>query len=407
MIKVIVNGACGQMGRTIMRLCKQNNNDFQVIAGVATYQCPEAEGIPIVNDIMKAPPGADVVIDFSRPAALPKLVQYCQANKVRLVIGTTGLSESDRLSLERASAKIPIFLSGNMSLGVNLQIELIKKAAAALGDAFDIEITEKHHNLKVDAPSGTALMLADAVSTQFPSGKEYVFGRHTKDVRRSKKEIGLHSIRGGTVVGEHEVEFFGQDEVVSITHKAYSKQVFGMGALRAAQYLMHKQPGLYNMHDIVTEKDVLSHLYTDDDQAVITVSSLPNEPGVLSHIFGTIARSNVFVDMISVTVPGSVSGSVSFSLPKSQLATAINALKALRPLYMGMDIHALDNITKLTVEGPGMAVRHGVAGQLFSVLAEANVSIELVTTSETKIACCIKNSDVSTALAVIAKQFEL
>ncbi len=407
MIKVIINGACGQMGRTIMRLCKQNNSDFQVIAGVATYQCPEAEGIPIVSDIMKAPAGADVVIDFSRPAALPKLVQYCQANKVRLVIGTTGLSENDRLSLERASVKIPIFLSGNMSLGVSLQIELIKKAAAALGDAFDIEITEKHHNLKVDAPSGTALMLADAVSTQFPAGKEYVFGRHTKDVRRAKKEIGLHSIRGGTVVGEHEVEFFGQDEVVSISHKAYSKQVFGMGALRAAQYLMHRQPGLYNMHDIVTEKDVLSHLYTDDDQAVITVSSLPNEPGVLSHIFGTIARNSVFVDMISVTVPGSVSGSVSFSLPKSQLATAINALKALRPLYMGMDIHALDNITKLTVEGPGMAIRHGVAGQLFTVLAEANVSIELVTTSETKIACCIKNSDVSTALAVIAKQFEL
>ena len=407
MIKVIINGACGQMGRTIMRLCKQNNNDFQVVAGVATYQCPEAEGIPIVNDIMKAPEGADVVIDFSRPAALPKLVQYCQANKVRLVIGTTGLSENDRLSLERAAAKIPIFLSGNMSLGVNLQIELIKKAAAALGDAYDIEIIEKHHNLKVDAPSGTALMLADAVSTQFPSGKEYVFGRHTKDVRRAKKEIGLHSIRGGTVVGEHEVEFLGQDEIVTISHKAYSKQVFGIGALRAAQYLMHKQPGLYDMHDIVTEKDVLSHLYTDDDQAVITVSSLPNEPGVLSHIFGTIARSNVFVDMISVTVPGSVSASVSFSLPKSQLATAINALKTLRPLYMGMDIHALDNITKLTVEGPGMAVRHGVAGQLFTVLSEANVSIELVTTSETKIACCIRNSDVSTALAVIAKQFEL
>ena len=407
MIKVIINGACGQMGRTIMRLCKQNSNDFQVIAGVDTYQCPEAEGTPIVGDITKAPPGADVVIDFSRPAALPKTLQYCQANNVRLVLGTTGLGENEKLSLERASAKIAIFQSGNMSLGVNLQIELIQKAAAALGEAFDIEIIEKHHNLKVDAPSGTALMLADAVSTQFPSGKDYVFGRHTKDVRRSKKEIGMHSIRGGTVVGEHEVEFLGQDEVLSISHKAYSKQVFGVGALRAAQYIMHKQPGLYNMHDIVTEKDVLSHLYTDDDQAVITVSSLPNEPGVLSHIFGTIARSNVFVDMISVTVPGSISGNVSFSLPKTQLATAINALKALRPLYMGMDIHALDNITKITVEGPGMAVRHGVAGQLFSVLAEANVSIELVTTSETKIACCIKNSDVSTALGVIARQFEL
>lgn len=407
MIKVIVNGACGQMGRTIIRLCKQHPDEFQVLAGVDMFNCTEAEGIPIVQQIESAPEGADVVIDFSRPAALAKVLQYCQSKGVRLVVGTTGLNENERLSLERAASKIAIFHSGNMSLGVNLQIELVKNAAAALGDGFDIEITEKHHNLKVDAPSGTALMLADAVSTQFPDTREYVFGRHSKDCRRTKSEIGLHSLRGGTVVGEHEVEFFGQDEVVSISHKAYSKQVFGMGALRAAQYIMHKQPGLYNMHDIVTERDVLSHLYTDDDQAVITISSLPHESGVLSAVFSTVARSNVFVDMISMTTAGDMSSSVSFSLPKSQLATALNTLKGLRPRFMGMDIHALDNITKITVEGPGMALRHGVAGQLFSVLADVNVRIELVTTSETKISCCIKNSDVSTALAVIAKQFEL
>lgn len=407
MIKVIVNGACGQMGRTIIRLCKQHPDEFQVLAGVDMFNCAEAEGIPIVQQIESAPEGADVVIDFSRPAALAKVLQYCQNKGVRLIVGTTGLNESERLSLERAASNIAIFNSGNMSLGVNLQIELIKNAAAALGDGFDIEITEKHHNLKVDAPSGTALMLADAVSTQFPDRREYVFGRHSKDCRRTKNEIGIHSLRGGTVVGEHEVAFFGQDEIVSISHKAYSKQVFGMGALRAAQYIMHKQPGLYNMHDIVTERDVLSHLYTDDDQAVITISSLPHEAGVLSAVFSTIARSNVFVDMISMTTAGDMSSSVSFSLPRSQLATALNALKSLRPRFMGMDIHALDNITKITVEGAGMAIRHGIAGQLFSVLADVNVRIELVTTSETKISCCIKNSDVSTALAVIAKQFEL
>jgi len=394
------------MGRTILRLCKQNAESFQVVAGVDMFGCSEAEGTPIVREISQAPAGADIVIDFSRAAALPAVLQYCIANKIRLVVGTTGLGEAEKTSLERAAAKIPIFQSGNMSLGVNLQIELVKKAAATLGEGFDIEIVEKHHNLKVDAPSGTALMLADAVKTQFPGGREYVYGRHGKDSRRARNEIGIHSLRGGTVVGEHEVEFFGQDEVVSISHKAYSRQVFGVGALRAAQFLMNKQPGLYSMHDVVTEKDVLSHLYTDDDQAVITVSSLPSEAGVLSQVFGTIARSNVFVDMISVTVPG-ISGSVSFSLPRAQLATALNALKSLRPRYMGMDVHALDNITKITVEGPGMAIRHGVAGQLFSVLADANVSIELVTTSETKIACCVKNSDVSAALAVIARQFAL
>lgn len=406
MINVIVNGACGQMGRTILRLCKQRAEEFRVLAGVGTFGCNEAEGVPVVNDINKAPAGADIVIDFSRAAALPGVLQYCLANRLRLVVGTTGLSEPDKLSLERAAAKIPIFQSGNMALGVNLQIELVKKAAATLGEAFDIEITEKHHNLKVDAPSGTALMLADAVKTQFPNGKEYIYGRHGKDCRRTKSEIGLHALRGGTVVGEHEVEFFGQDEVVAISHKAYSRQVFAVGALRAAQFLMGKQPGMYSMHDVVTEKDVLSHLYTDDAQAVITVSSLPNEPGVLSQVFGTIARANVFVDMISVTVPG-ISGCVSFSLPRTQMATALNALKSLRPRYMGMDVHALDNITKITVEGPGMAIRYGVAGELFTVLADSNVSIELVTTSETKIACCVKNSDVAAALSVIARQFAL
>lgn len=364
----------------------------------------KSEGVAVVADIQDAPSNADVIIDFSRPSALPKLLQYSQANGSRLVVGTTGLSEQDLRLLEHASAVVPIFQSGNMALGVNLQIELLKKASAALGEAFDVEITEKHHNRKVDAPSGTALMLANAVSSQYPQGRQYVFGRHSMDCRRTKDEIGFHSLRGGTVVGEHKVEFFGKDEVVSIGHKAYSKQVFATGALRAANFIMHKQPGIYNMHDLVTEREVLSHLYTDDNQAVITINSLPREVGVLSLVFETIAKCSVFVDMISMAA---LCGSVSFSLPREQLATALNALNGLRPKFAGLDIHALDNTTKLTVEGPGMALRHGVAGQLFSVLAEAGVGLELVTTSETKISCCIRNSDVSSALAAISKHFEL
>ena len=405
MIRVLVNGACGQMGRAIIRLCQAQSDTFTVVAGIDMAGLNEAEGVPVVQDIADAPE-ADVIIDFSRPAALPAVLHHCQSKGVRLVLGTTGLNEAEKTSLRRTAATVPIFHSGNMSLGVNLQIELIKKAAAALGEAFEPEIIEKHHHLKVDAPSGTALMLADALNSQSPTQREYVFGRHTKDTRRTRSEIGIHAVRGGTVVGEHYVEFYGQDEVVSVTHKAYSKQVFAAGALRAAQYVMNKQPGLYNMHDIVTERDVLSHLYTEDDQALINIGSLPHEAGVLSAVFGTIADSNVFVDMISMTAPGG-SGDVSFSLPRNQLATALNALKSLRSRYPGMDVYAVDNITKLTVEGPGMALRHGIAGQLFAVLAESNVSIELVTTSETKISCCVKNSDVAIALMVITKHFQL
>ena len=404
MINLIVSGACGQMGRTILRLAAEQPEAFCVLGGVYPSGLAESEGVAVVADIFDAPRNADIVIDFSRPAALPKILQYCQNTGARLVVGTTGLTEQDQRLLEHACAVVPIFQSGNMALGVNLQIELLKKASAALGDAFDVEITEKHHNRKVDAPSGTALMLANAVSSQYPQGRQYVFGRHSMDCRRTKTEIGFHSIRGGTVVGEHKVEFFGKDEVVSIGHKAYSKQVFATGALRAAKFIMNKQPGIYNMHDLVTEREVLSHLYTDDDQAVITISSLPKQVGVLSLVFETIAKHSVFVDMISMAAQ---CGSVSFSLPREQLATALNALNELRPKFEGLDIHALDNTTKLTVEGPGMALRHGVAGQLFTVLSEAGVGLELITTSETKISCCIKNSDVSTALDAISKHFEL
>lgn len=407
MLNILVNGACGQMGRTIIRLAQAQSADFTVIAGVDPADISEAEGVRIAHAFDDAPEGIDVIIDFSRPDALPAELAYCQKKSIPLVVGTTGLSAEETRMLERASAKIPIFHSGNMSLGVNLQIELIKKAAAALGEAYEPEIIEKHHHLKVDAPSGTALMLADAISTQYPTKREYVYGRHSKNARRKPNEIGIHAVRGGTIVGEHEVEFIGQDEILTVSHKAYSKQVFAVGALRAAQYLAQQQPGLYNMHDIVTERDVLSHIYTEDDQAVITISALPHAPGVLSAVFSAVAKSNVFVDMISMAAPGGNMGGVSFSLPKNQLAAALNALKSLRSHYTKMDVHAIDNITKLTVEGPGMARRHGVASQLFTVLSDANISIELVTTSETKISCCIQNSDVLNALKVIKEHFSL
>ncbi|MDL2257532.1 4-hydroxy-tetrahydrodipicolinate reductase [Eubacteriales bacterium OttesenSCG-928-K08] len=407
MIKLIINGACGQMGRTIIRLAKSMPEEYLVIAGVDPCGIEESEGVPVAKTIDEVPQDADVVIDFSRPSSLPQVLSCCQRRGLSLVLGTTGLAEADKRLLERMSATVPIFHSGNMSLGVNLQIELLKSAAAALGAAYEPEITEKHHHLKVDSPSGTALMLADAINSQFPIEREYVYGRHTKDKRRTANEIGIHSIRGGTVVGEHCVEFFGQDEVIGIFHKAYSKQVFATGALRAAKYMIGKLPGLYNMHDIVTEKEVLSHIYTQDDQAIISLSSLARGQGALSSIFGAIAAENVFVDMISVTSPGGGFSDISFSLPRNQLATALNALKGLRQRFPGMDVHAMDNITKLTVEGPGMAIRHGVASELFAVLCEADVSIELVTTSETKIALCIKNSDVSNALMVITKQFSI
>ncbi len=407
MIKLLINGIGGQMGRVITGLAKAHPDVFTVLYGVDQSGVCEVLGVPVYKSLNDVPDGADMVIDFSVAAALPEVLLYCQNKGVRLVVGTTGLTPADRNLMQRASSKVAIFNSGNMSLGVNLQIELVQKATTALGDGFDVEIIEQHHKRKIDSPSGTALMLADAVSSQFPKEMEYVHGRHSKNHRRTQNEIGIHSVRGGTIVGEHKVMFIGQDEVVEISHKAYSKQVFATGALRATQYLINKQPGLYNMHDIVTERDVLSHMYTDDKQAIITLSPLPHEAGTMAAIFDVIAEANVFVDMISMAAPGGKYGDISFSLPQQQLVTALNALKPLQKRFMGMDVHAMQNITKLTVEGSGMALRHGVAAQFFHVLSKAGVSIELVTTSETKIACCLNCADVPMAVSALAKEFAL
>lgn len=406
MIKLVVNGACGQMGRTIIRLAQSHADEFEVIAGIDAYGDNVSEGVPVYKTHTEAPK-ADVIIDFSRPEAVKGVLEYCEKNGARLVLGTTGLGGEQKELIKHSIEKVPVFHSGNMSLGVNLQIKLIQDAAIALGEQYEVEIIEKHHNRKVDAPSGTALMLADAINAISHSERKYVFGRHSKDERRTKSEIGLHSIRGGTVVGEHAVGFYGQDEVVTIEHQAYSKQVFAAGALRAAQYLMQKQPGLYNMQNIVTEREQLAHLNTDTGQALITISSLPNLPGVMGTIFSTIAEKQIFVDMISTISHDGVLAQVSFSLPREKLAAAMNALKQLYGVYEGMDIYALDNITKITVEGPGMALRHGVAAELFTVLANAGVCIELVTTSETKISCCVKNSDAKKAVDAINKEFQL
>ena len=407
MVRIIVNGICGQMGRVVVRTAQAMGNAFAVVAGVDQRGGMEVDGVPVYGSYQEIQEQADVVVDFSIPGALPAVLDYCQDNGLGAVICTTGLGEKENRLIQAASQKVPVFQSGNMSLGVNLQIELIKKAAATLGDGFDVEIIEQHHNRKIDSPSGTALMLANALASQYPNGRELVFGRHSKNQRRTPTEIGIHAIRGGTIVGEHKVEFIGQDEMLVIEHKAYSKQVFAVGALRAAQYLCNKEPGIYNMHDVVTEQNVLSHLYTEDNQSIVTLSSLPHEAGIMDHIFGAIAKADVYVDMISMAAPGGACGDVSFSLPSTQLATALNALKPLRSIYRGMDVHALDNITKLTVEGPGMALRHGVAAQLFSVLCAAQVNIELVTTSETKIACCVATTQVPAAVSAIAKHFSL
>lgn len=251
MKKIIISGCCGRMGRVIAN-CILDRNDCEVVAGVDKVAEQYAR-FPVYTSIAEVKETADVIIDFSHPSTLDSLLAYCKETGTALIVATTGYSPEQTAKIKAAAEDIPVFFSFNMSLGINLLAELAKKAVSILGGQFDIEIVEKHHNLKIDAPSGTALMLADAINEELDEGYQYVYDRHSQRKKRSKTEIGIHSIRGGTIVGEHDVIFAGRDEVITLSHSAASKEVFAVGAVNAAVYMAGKPAGLYDMGDMLKE----------------------------------------------------------------------------------------------------------------------------------------------------------
>lgn len=252
MTRIIMTGCSGKMGASIAAAAAQRD-DVKIAAGVDLVK-PQNADFVYARSFEELSCDADVIVDFSNPAVLDSMLGYAVKNKMPVVICTTGYNEEQKQKIREASKQTAIFWSGNMSLGINLIIELAKKAAAVFGDGFDIEIVEQHHNQKLDAPSGTALMIADAISS-VKTDAEYVYDRHAYRKKREKKEIGIHSIRGGNIVGEHEVIFAGQDEVLTISHSARSKTVFAVGALNAAVFLKNKAPGMYDMSDLLKETD--------------------------------------------------------------------------------------------------------------------------------------------------------
>ena len=248
MTKVIITGCSGKMGASLINSAA-NRDDIEIVGGVDIVEPKNAE-FEYAKSFSELNCKADVIVDFSNPTVLDSMLEYAVEKNIPVVICTTGYSEEQKKKIFAASEKIAVFYSGNMSLGINLIIELAKKAAAVFGDSFDVEIVEQHHNQKLDAPSGTALMIADAIS-EVKTDAEYVYDRHSYRKKRDKKEIGIHSVRGGNIVGEHEVIFAGQDEVLTISHSAHSKTVFAVGALNAAVYLKNKGAGMYNMSDLL------------------------------------------------------------------------------------------------------------------------------------------------------------
>lgn len=249
MTKVILSGCCGKMGAAVTKAISERG-DIQIVAGVDLMECVTLPYpvFPVFNEL---PIDADVIIDFSNPSALAGILDYAVKNNIPAVLCSTGYSAEQIKAIETASEKVAMFRSGNMSLGINLLSELAKAAAKVLGQSFDVEIVEAHHNLKLDAPSGTALMLEKAVEEGLDYSPELIYDRHDRSQKRDKHEIGMHAIRGGTIVGEHEIIFAGNDEVVKISHQALSKNIFAVGAVNAAVFMKGKTSGMYDMSDVI------------------------------------------------------------------------------------------------------------------------------------------------------------
>lgn len=248
MTDIILCGANGKMGNVIKDIVSKRD-DCRIAAGIDLNT--ESDSFPIYSSFDDIKEEADVIIDFSNPALLDDLLDFAVKKSMPVVIATTGYDEGQKKQIEEASRKTSVFFTYNMSLGINLLANLAKKAVQVLGDGFDIEIIEKHHNQKIDAPSGTALMLADAICEELNKPMKYEYDRHSKREKRTKNEIGMHAVRGGTIVGEHEIMFAGRDEIITLSHSARSKEVFAVGAVNAALFLKDKPAGMYSMKEMI------------------------------------------------------------------------------------------------------------------------------------------------------------
>lgn len=249
MIKVMLSGCNGKMGTVISKLAL-NDSEVEIVAGV-DINTTKNFNYEVFENPSEFKGKADVIIDFSHPSVFEKIIGYSVESKTPVVVATTGLSDEQRETLKTVATKTAVFFSANMSIGVNLLMELVKQAAKVLEENFDIEIIEKHHNQKIDAPSGTALALADAINEAVESKKEYIYDRHSVRKKRARSEMGIHSLRGGSIVGEHQVIFAGCDEVIELKHTATSKEIFGVGALSAAKFMAGKESGYYSMKDMI------------------------------------------------------------------------------------------------------------------------------------------------------------
>lgn len=392
------------MGAALTEMAAQMS-DITVVAGIDVRSSERS--YPIYPTLAACPAEADVLIDFSSPESLPQWVPVARERALAVVVATTGYTQEENARVDELSGELAIFRSGNMSVGINLVQQLVKEASKVLGSQYDVEIIERHHREKKDAPSGTAQMLADSVNEGRVERLEYVFGRHGTEAKRQGGELGIHSVRGGTIVGEHEVSFLGKDEALTIAHQITSRQVFATGALYGARYIAGRKAGLYSMVDMITERSAVTTLLAQRDQALISLEHIPRDMGLVTELYGSLAHSDVFIDMISHT--GATNGyiAISFTINEGDIQKATEVVRAFQSAHGEVSVNISGGITKLTVEGPGMEFQSGVAHRVFSTMAMADIPIFAVTTSESKIAYAIYSADVAKAVTIIKEEFAI
>ncbi len=403
MVKVILHGCNGRMGSVLTELI-HDIPDMAVVAGI-DVSISERE-YPVFTSLEECSVDADVMIDFSSPLSIGHYIPVAITKKIPVVVATTGLKQEELSILEQASSQIPIFRSANMSVGINLIQQLLQSSAKVLGDRYDIEIIEKHHHFKKDAPSGTALMLADSINEVLLSKKRFVHGRSGNDALRKGDELGIHSVRGGSIVGEHEVLFAGKDEVISIGHSAYSRSVFATGAIAAASFIAGSKPKMYNMQDMINATSAVTIISLFEEEVLVSIEQLPNEMKNLTKVYEILALNDVFIDMISHTFTNHSHLAISFTIKdkdKNKTRLLLETLQSNLPFQFSID----DSISKISVEGPGMEFQSGIAYRVFNLMAKSGIPILTVTTSENKISYICPTALSSKAVSIIKDEFNI
>ena len=391
MIKIAISGAAGRIGRTIFKSLI-GSTEFEAVFGVDVNGADDLP-YPVYKSFAASLLDADVVIDFSSPAALDDILAYAAEKKAKLVLATTGYTPEQEKRVEYAANTVPVFRASNMSLGVNLLGSLAKEAAKFLGEDYDIEIVETHHNHKLDSPSGTALTLANEINSVRDNSLEYTYGRHEAKHRREKNELGIHAVRGGTVVGKHEVMFLGTGEVITLAHESENKEVFVRGALRAAKFLMNKESGLYDMTSIIAQNYAVTSVRTEADVALVTLPRIDFDEFL--KLLDVIKRNDINLDMISHHFNPDDTAAVSFTLSGDDLTKAEGFIPA------DTLCKTVRGAAKITAEGVGMEHRSGVAADVLTALRGAGAEVFAITTSEKQISCCIDARSLPAAEAAV------